>query len=63
MKLDPSLTDDDNFFNDFSDADYDEADSRIYRKKRQISAEIRRRIEERMEEKWLAQELGDLDSY
>lgn len=63
MKLETSVPDDDKFDDDYSAPEYDDLDSRIHRKKRQHSAEIRRRIEEKLEEKWLREELGDLDTY
>ena len=63
MKLDTSVTDDDKFDDDYFPLEYDDLESRMHRKKRQQSAEIRRRLEEKLEEKWLRQELGDLDTY
>ena len=63
MNLETSVADDDKYDDDDMRSDFDDLDNRIHRKKRQHSAEIRRRIEERLEEKWLRQELGDLDTY
>ncbi len=64
MKFDTSVSDDDSkFADDETDADFFEPDQRDYRKKRTHSAEIRRRIEEKMEEKWLREELSDFDTY
>lgn len=63
MKLETAVPEEDKFDDDYVASDFDDLDSRIHRKKRQHSAEIRRRIEEKLEEKWLRQELGDLDTY
>ena len=65
MQLESSVTNDkfDDDYADSADSEYHEIDSKIHRNKRQHSAEIRRRIEEKMEEKWLRDELGDLDNY
>ena len=66
MKVESSVTDDDDIQfddaeNDAVDFDIDARESRSRRNNN--SAEARRRIEEMMEEKWLRRELDDLDSY
>ena len=62
MKVETSVPEDDKFEEYFSDQDFEDLE-KSHRKKRQHSAEIRRRIEEKLEEKWLRDELCDLDSY
>jgi guanylate kinase len=63
MNPDISVAEDDVFVLDDTPPEFDDLDHRMHRKKRKYSAEIRRRLEEKLEEKWLRQELGDLDSY
>lgn len=63
MNHEMSVIDDDKFEDPDKEVEYFEKDNRDFRKKRRYAAEIRRRIEDKMEEKWLRQELGDLDTY
>lgn len=65
MKVESSVADDDDlhFDEDIGEAELFEAEPKDTKTRRQSAAEIRRRIEEMMEDKWLRRELGDLDSY
>jgi hypothetical protein len=64
MKFETSISnEDDKFEAQENNSDIFVSEQQDQRKKRNHAAEIRRRIEKKMEEKWLRDELADFDTY